>query len=1041
MQLFDKKRLIILLTSIVLITLGFICMKLETAEHGFGPLALTVAPILIVAGFVVGIASIFHGTFTKGWIKAQLLFIVAGWLIFIITLVIYSLTMEETSSLWDCSEFIASAYKLQVPHPPGAPLFLMLGRLFSLVAGGDSLRVAYWINMVSVTSSAFAVMFTFWSIVMLAQKASPKSTNFSVIIAGFVGALTIAFADSFWFSAVEAETYAMATLFLIVCFWAILKWEKSKSEAKGKFWLIFIFYALGLSVGVHPMALLVLPALAIIIAFKERKFSWTMLVLAIIIGGSGILFLNHVILFGLPEAMKFSDIFAVNILGMPFYSGAIIFIFLFFVLGYYGYQWSIKRRHKIVSISLIGLLYFLIGYSSYFMIIIRSQANPSIDEHNPENLTSLTSYLKRESYGSRPFLFGPNYTSVIKSYEKGSPVYTEKNGKYEITDYKTKYVYARQDESIFPRMYSNQEPHVKSYQEWTGIKSGQSPGFMDRLNFMFTYQFGHMYVRYLLFNFSGRASDIQHAEWLGPIDLFDDGSGSHLKNKARNNYLMLPFILGVVGMVFQSRKDKKGFWSVMMFFLFLGLIVVFYLNSPPNEPRERDYIYVGSYLAFSMWCGIGTLAVFNFLNSIRIENAWIKNAGIIAIIVPLVMLIEGFDDHNRSGRTIQVDHARNTLTSCAPNAILFTGGDNDTFPLWYVQEVEGFRTDVRVIVLSYFNGDWYIDQMKRKVYESHPLPFSLNKVNYRQGGMNDALPYVENSQIKGSIDLNRYLELVRKESRALQVNMSGGTIYNSIPSKSFYLDIDQETVLKSGIIPHNYHQYVPDRLKISWKGAYLEKSALMTLDLIATNNWERPIYFNMTSLNTIALEMKHMVLQEGQVYRLLPIEIDHGNAVNTEIMYTNLMDKWQFHDLDNEKIYYNHEDYQLRILQPTKSAYNTLASALLNEGKREKAKKVVDFLYMNFIKTNIDLDISLLATTKLLFELEEEGKAMTLTDRLMKNANFQLASLEQQEKVNSREGQIQLYIIRQLSELVREYGHNDLSKKCSDLFAQYVNFQ
>ncbi|MCK5103427.1 MAG: DUF2723 domain-containing protein, partial [Cyclobacteriaceae bacterium] len=378
---------------------------------------------------------------------------------------------------------------------------------------------------------------------------------------------------------------------------------------------------------------------------------------------------------------------------------------------------------------------------------------------------------------------------------------------------------------------------------------------------------------------------------------------------------------------------------VMALFLFLGLILVFYLNATPNEPRERDYIYVGSYLAFAIWCGIGVIGIMEFLDKRKMSG--IKVLGGLTILVPLLLLYEGYDDHDRSGRTLQVDHARNTLESCAPNAILFTGGDNDTFPLWYVQEVEGFRTDVRVIVLSYFNAEWYIDQMKRKVYESESLPFSLQNKHYKQGGLNDILPYVENPGVKGAINLHRYLDLIRSENKALQVSMSAGTKYNSIPSKIFYLNIDKNFILSKEIVPQEFQNNIPDRWDISWKGNFMEKSALMVLDLIANNNWERPLYFNLTSLNSISLDLKKHVLQEGPVYRLLPIKLDEQGAVNSDVMYSNLIDKSEFRDLDNENVYYNHEDYQLRILQNIKANYNALTFDLLENNQYEKAGKVV----------------------------------------------------------------------------------------------------
>lgn len=1038
MHLFNKKNQRLLVLSLVLIVFGFLTMKLEKGTLGLGFMALTIAPILVLTGYIIGIKSIFYGTIRIEKWKHQGPTIFSGWVVFFISLAVYVRTLEETASLWDCSEFIACAYKLQVPHAPGAPLFLMIGRVFSLLSFGNNLEVAYWVNMTSALSSAFAVMFTFWSVVMLAKRISSKATNFSLILAGVVGAFCIAFADSFWYSAVEAETYAMATLFISLCFWAILKWSQTTDPVLGGKWLILIFYSLGLSVGVHPMSLLVLPALALIIAFKYYGFSLKNLLLGILLGTSGIFFLNHVVLFGLPDAMKYSDIFFVNSLGFPFYSGGIIFCILMVGIGVYGYRWAQRLQKKVIGLSIIGLMYFLIGYSSYFMIIIRSQANTSIDENNPENLVSLASYLKRESYGTRPLLYGQYFTGKVNSYKKGSPVYSMEKHKYEVSDYKTEYEYDKSEMTILPRIYSNQANHITTYKQWTGLKDGQKPRFIDNMNFMFRYQFGHMYLRYLMFNFSGRASDIQHAEWLSPLDMFKKIPSSLVENKARNNFLMLPLLLGIFGLFYQFKHDRSGFWVVIALFLFMGLILVFYLNSSPNEPRERDYIYVGSYLAFALWCGMGAMGILEYLG--KLANSRFKILGILLLIIPLLMLVEGYDDHDRSGRTLQIDHARNTLASCAPNAILFTGGDNDTFPLWYVQEVEGFRTDVRVIVLSYFNAEWYIDQMGRQVYASAPLPFSLERKHYQQGGLNDALPFVANPGIKGPINLHRFMELIRSENKALQVAMSGGTKYNSIPSRAFYIEYDKKLILDKKIVPLTYQHNIPAKLELTWTGNFMEKSNLMVLDLIANNDWERPLYFNLTSLNSISLDLKRHVLQEGQVYRLLPITLDAPGAINLEVMYSNLMVKSTYRDLDNKNVYYNHEDFQLRILQNIKANYNKLASEFLKGHQTEKAKEIVNFISSKFQGANINLDISSISTIDLLFRLGEQGKANTLGERLFENSKNSLEYYQGQKLLQTNDGQIQLYTLKRLHEVCTLNGNNSLAEKCLSKLNNYLSY-
>ena len=1036
MNLFTRKNKIILFTSITLIAIGFILMKLEPAEHGYGPWALTLAPLLVISGFALGIVSFFYGSKPRINWKDQKEFLIAGWGSFLVSFVIYLSTLEDTASLWDCAEFIACAYKLQVPHAPGAPLFLMIGRLFSLLAFGDPFHVAFWVNMTSALSSATTVMFTFWIIVMLGLKINSSSSTFSLILAGLAGGFTIAFSDSFWYSAVEAETYAMATLFMVICFWAILKWGQEKEEFHRLKWFIFIFYVLGLSVGIHPISLLVLPAISIIIMLKYRKFSWKILVVAVSLGAVGILLLNHIILFGTPGAMKYFDIFFVNTFGMPFYSGALIFIILLIITGYLIYRWSVKRAKKIISILITGLMYFLIGYSSYYMIIIRSQGNPAIDENNPENMISLVSYLKRDSYGSRQILYGPYFNAQVKSYTKGDALYRMGKKKYEVSDHTLDYEYDERDMTILPRMYSNQENHIRVYREWTGLREGEKPGFIENIKFMFSYQFGHMYFRYLMFNFAGRTSDIQHADWLNPIYIFENIPDELKENKARNNFLMLPFLLGIIGLFYHYRQDRSGFWSVMALFLFYGLILVFYLNSTPNEPRERDYIYVGSYLAFSIWCGISALAIYHFLVLKIGKNSLSIILGGLTILIPLLLLVVGYDDHDRSHRTIQVDHARNTLASCAPNSILFTGGDNDTFPLWYVQEVEDFRTDVRVIVLSYFNAEWYIDQMKQQVNDSSPLPLSLQNKHYKQGGLNDVLPFVERSGIKGAIDLGRYLDLIRTEHKGIQVTMAAGTKYNSVPSRNFYMNIDPNIVPLFVDLPSKYHPYVSHRLAISWNGNYMEKNELLLLDLINTNSWKRPIYFNITSLNSLSLDLKEHVLQEGLVYRLFPVQLEEEGAINTWKMYENLMEKSVYHDLDNENVYYNHEDYQLRILQNLKVNYNTLANSLLDQHETNKAEEIATFILEKLYGKNKCLDISTVDTIDIMFKLGWHENAILLAEELYKNADKFLEYYYGRPEFKSTNGQIHLYVLRQLYNLGIRYDQPELVDKC----AEKINF-
>jgi len=648
---------------------------------------------------------------------------VLGWIVFAIATTVFVLTLEPTASYWDCGEFIAVSYKLEVPHPPGAPLFLMIGRLFSFLALGDVTQVAYWINFISALSSGFAVLFLFWTIAMLGRKLlgikrGEETTTQAIILAGAsaIGALSFAFSDSFWFSAVEAEVYALSSFFTALVFWAILKWETIEDEASSNKWLIFIAYMLGLSIGVHLLNLVCLPVLGIIYYFKRYNITGRGIIITLVISSATILLIMDGIITGLPSLAGSFEIFFVNNIGLPFGSGIVIFMLLLIGGLSYGIWYTMSKNRPVLNTAILCLSFILIGYSSYAIVVIRSNYNTPIDENNPENIISFVSYLKREQYGTMPsLLYGPYFTTPRVSTEQGAPVYWPVGDKYEIIDYKLTPVYDPKQMTIFPRAWSDDGKYAAEYRRWMGLKSGQKPNFLDNLQFFFRYQIGHSYLRYFLWNFSGRESDIQNAGYLTILDVGKDLPESIANNHGRNNYLMLPLLLGLLGAFFQYKKDPKNFAVVFLLFILTGLALIVYLNIPATQPRERDYIYVGSFYTFSIWIGIGVMAVHKLIQ-LAIKNEAISPtaATVVCLAVPAIMIAENWDDHDRSNRYFSVDSAKNYLASCAPNAILFTGGDNDTFPLWYAQEVEGFRTDIRVIVQSYFNTDWYVNQMTRQ---------------------------------------------------------------------------------------------------------------------------------------------------------------------------------------------------------------------------------------------------------------------------------------------------------------------------------------
>ena len=971
---------------------------------------------------------------------------ITGWVVFGIAAIIYTLTVERTASYWDCGEFIAVSYKLMVPHPPGAPLFLLIGRMFSFLAMGDVTQVAYWINMISVLSSAFSILFLFWTITLLGrkllgvtEKTADENQKWILIAAGFIGAMACTFSDSYWFSAVEAEVYGMSAFFTAFVIWAVLKWELIEDESRSNRWLILTAYMVGLSIGVHLLNLVTIPALAFIYYFKKftKVTRWGIIGT---LGVSGIIILVIMvgIIPGLPSVAGGFELFFINSLGMPFGSGLIIFVLLLIAGLAYSIHYSQSRGKVLMNTILLSLTFVLIGYSSYSLVLIRSNFDPPIDENNPENIMSFVSYLKREQYGNRPLFHGQYFDARLTDQKQGAPVYTQGEEKYEVIDHKIEQVYDPNRTTIFPRAYSSEPNHIREYRRIMNLGSGEVPTFADNIEFMIKHQMGHMYWRYFMWNFSGRESDIQDAGWLSPIDAMSDVPPSIAQNRGRNNYLMLPLLLGFVGLLFQYRKDPKSFSVVILLFILTGLALTVYLNSPPVEPRERDYIYPGSFYAFSIWIGLGVISLYAiFANFISNRKTAIAAAFLVSLSVPIIMLQQNWDDHDRNDRYFSVDSAKNFLASCAYNAILFTGGDNDTFPLWYSQDVEGFRTDTRVVVLSYFNTDWYIEQMTRQMYESEPFPFSLSEKDYRQGSPNDFVYYVENPNVKGAIDLEQYISLIKQNHPALRVSASV-SFYNTVPSRILSLKVDKEAVLKMGIIPKGMEDLIVDRMQIEVKGQGLEKKDLMILDLIATNKWERPIYLNNTSKASIKIDLSPYLIQEGNAYRLLPIENPNPGAdfVNTEIMYDNLMNKFFYRELDNPNTYYN-EDYRSFVLNH-RSSFNTLAEALVNEGNEQRAREVIFKSLELMPDAAIPYDFSFTTTVDLLFQIGEEEKAIEIAEVIAARADESLAYYIDNFITRGMEIQKNLLILNQLGRILSRYGEEELAKTFSDSYQSHA---
>jgi len=887
-----------------------------------------------------------------------------GWLVFAVATYTYTATVEPTGSFWDCGEFIAVSYKLMVPHPPGAPFFLLVGRMFSLLAGSDVTQVAFWVNMVSVLCSAFSSLFLFWTITLLGRKifASHKSDlsagqSWAVLGAGLVGGLAYTFSDSAWFSAVEAEVYAMSSFFTAIVFWAILKWDAVADEPMADRWLIFIAYMMGLSIGVHLLNLVTIPAMAYVYYFRRYPYSlkgaaFTFLISLVILG-----IIQVGVITGLPGLANSFEIFFVNSLGLPFNSGILFFVAAFIGTLVFFIRKTQAKGQFIPNLALICFSFVLIGYASYGIILIRSNFNPPIDENDPENAITFVSYLKREQYGDRPLLYGPQFNASPVRTADGDPVYIRGEKKYEEVDRKAVQEYASKDKTLLPRIYSPQGNHIQAYQNWglrlktdeaasaeEGRQVYKKPSFAENIGFLLKYQIGHMYLRYFGWNFIGRVSDVQDAGVL--FTPFSDKGlpESVQENRGRNRYYALPLLLGIAGLLFHWKREKNSAIIVGLLFFFTGIAIVIYLNQPPVEPRERDYTFAGSYYAFCIWIGLGVLGLWDlfrkFLNDTPV-NAIISTG--LAMLVPVVMVKGAWDDHDRSQRYHSVDSAKNLLNSCAKNAILFTGGDNDTFPLWYAQEVEGFRTDVRVCNLSLLGTDWYISQMKRQAYESTPLPISLELNDYIQG-KNDYIPFVEKGNLKGGVSLKQLMTLIQEENPAIMVPTQGGKAVATYPTRTFFIDVDSAKVSSMPWVPSRDKGRIVKRLSWTIGKNALYKNDFVVLNILSNMDWSRPVYFSTTLSTSSYLNLKPFLQLEGLAYRLMPISNPGASdgVVNTPVMYQNMTKNMFWRNLDNPEVYYD-ENYKRFPLNSRKSFF-MLASQLLNEARMESSPGMQELL-------------------------------------------------------------------------------------------------
>ncbi len=870
--------------------------------------------------------------------------LVFGWTLFFVSFLLYLSTMAPSVSLWDCGEFIACIAKLEVGHPPGAPFYLLLGRLLALFAS-DPGEIAFMANLLSVLASAATVMLLYFSaqhiLLRILQPAVDDLTALlRTAVPAAIGALAFAVSDTFWFSAVEAEVYALSLFFTALCFWAILKWEESHdSKSDGFKWLVLIAYLTGLSVGVHLLNLLIIPVLVLLVLLQTRAFSWWILLKSLLIGG-GILGL---LLFGfIQNGLWLADkmeLLAVNGLGLPFQTGLIVFIILLFGgLFYVVFRTAATRRitHGIA----LALLVFFIGYGSYAMIIIRASANTPINLNDPSNVFSFESFMNREQYGDRPLLYGPYFNAKARDLKYKS-AYRPAGKAYETYQKADQYEYEAEGCGFFPRLHSNQPVHLYGYSQWAGIdtESKTRPSVLANIRFFFNYQMNHMYFRYFMWNFAGRQNDEQgHGDllkgnWITGIPFIDAsllGNRAHLhsveaNNAARNTYFMLPLLLGLAGIIFllgAGRAGQKYLAVVGLLLLVTGPAIVLYLNQTPYEPRERDYAFVGSFYAFAIFIAIGAFAVSNWMfqkTKSRLTSVLVSI--VLTLAVPGLMLSQNYNDHNRRDRYFALNMARSYLAGCAPNAILFTYGDNDTYPLWYIQEVEGYRTDVRVINYGLMGADWCIRQMYEAVNQTSAMPLSISRDRYKTGDLDNVL-LMDKSQEYAH--LKQVVNFIGSNKTETKLPLQNGDEIDYSPVSNFFLPAPSGDTLL---------WHCPKNI--------LYKNDIAFLDLLATNNWEKPIYFTIGADPDIFLGMENYLRHEGMIYQLLPYSLGEasGPFVETAVLYQSFMNNVQLGEAN--AAYYDHFCRRNFDIIKYRETVNTLLKHLLTEGENEKALAVI----------------------------------------------------------------------------------------------------
>jgi len=909
---------------------------------------------------------------------------IVGWIVGLTACTVFVMTMEATGSFWDCGEFISSCYKIQIPHPPGAPLFVLLGRFFIILFGDSPHTAARAVNFMSAIASGLSILFLFWSITHFARRIVQKGNTsaepdrqqlFTIMAAGVVGALAYAFTDSFWYSAVEGEVYASSAFFTALVFWAILKWEQNAEKPGGDKWIIFLFYMMGLSIGVHLLNLLTIPAVVMVYYFKRFKPTTWGTIIAFVIGCTvtGIV-QKFVIQYTIKGATAF-DIFFVNSMNMPFFVGFSFFFALLIAVLVVINRWAVRKKYYYLKMAIWSAAFMLLGYSTYFTTMIRSNADPGVDMYNVDNPVSLAGYLSRDQYGDWPILYGPDFEDQAPRVDVG-PLYVKGKEKYDVAGR----IYGQDwgntpSSHLFPRMWDggNDRGQLDCYRQFAGMGDQDVPTMADNIKYFISYQNWEMFIRYFLWNYSGKQNDLQGfgnvrdgnaITGISFIDNFFLGDQSrmpdsiHKNNKSYNRMFLLPVILGFIGLFLQLNRNRGDFLVTLLLFFFTGFAIVVYLNQAGYQPRERDYAFAGACYAFAIWIGLGVIKVREWLERISFfkGNADLANyaaAGLCFLAVPVLMGNQEWDDHDRSKKTLPRDIGKDYLESCPPNALLFSFGDNDTYPLWYAQEVEGIRPDVRVMNYSLLGTDWYINQLRYKVNESAPFDvlFTPEQIqgNTRDAVVVSALPGFDQNKYYDAFDL--FKNVVSSDDPKYTTQGEDGTTFNFLPVRHLSVPVDLNVVRSNGTVNAGDSVVSELHLDIGKNKNYLFKNELAVLAIIAANKWQRPICFNST-YEVADLGLEKYIRQDGLAGRLVPVESKNSNygSYNNDLAYTNMMTKFGYGNAGTPGVYYDEENR--RHLNTLRAAHAQLALSLIDEGKKDSARKLLEHFDQNVLETN-----------------------------------------------------------------------------------------